>query len=266
MLKAAISVEADLASRIAIRYVCELGRHIDMTFSTLHALEPGEQGRAIATGWVRQTWQHAVVQDTMSQVTRLVRSERGGCRLLGNPIFLPPGQDRDDRITDHLASGRYDLFVEGILHGFEPAQFMERIDSRLYRHSPCPILLAKNVPPWSKGVLWVSDGRMTEQMMAAFLRIFPIQSMELALLTCHFDGNRAAAAGGSAPAGGVGPAVALFESEGGSLKSNSTAEGSPSAMAALVRDHFLIVSAVPPASSPLAQLLAKSPCSLLLLP
>jgi alkyl hydroperoxide reductase subunit AhpC len=57
MLKTAVAVEADLASRIAIRYACQLGRSIDMTISTIHALEPGEEGQAIATGWVRQTWE-----------------------------------------------------------------------------------------------------------------------------------------------------------------------------------------------------------------
>lgn len=263
MLNTVIAIDADLASRIAIRYVCQLGRSLDMTISTIHALEPGEEGQAIATGWVRQTWEGAVVREAEEQVIRLVKSEQTRCRPLESPLFLPPGRPRADRIAEQLRSNHFDLFVEGLLHRFERDQFLEKIGSRLYRESPCPILLAQNVPPWAKGVLWVSDGMMTEQMVESFLRIFPIQSVELKLLNCRFSKNPSAAVQGSSSPKEVGPALNLLES---SIKNISTVEGSPSSMAALVRDHSLIVSSLPRENSPMAELLSKSPCTLLFLP
>ena len=265
MLKTAISVEADLASRIAIRYVCQLGRSVDMTVSTIHALEPGEQGHSIATGWVRRTWEDAVVQEIVGQVTRLVKSEQAGCRILANPLFLPPNHNRDDRIARHLRSSQCDLFVEGILHRFEPDQFMAKIGSKLYRKLPCPILMVKNVTPLSKGVLWVSEGKIPERMVRAFLGMFPIQSIELELLICRLDKKPSAAAKKLSSTSGAESAASLIKSEGGSIKKISAMAGSPSSMAALVRDHFLIVSSVPPENSPMAALLSKSPCSLLFL-
>jgi hypothetical protein len=266
MLKTAVSVEADLASRIAIRYACQLGRSIDMTISTIHALEPGEEGQAIATGWVRQTWENAVAQETVSRVTRLVKSEQTGCRLLENPVFLPPEHSRDERIADFLRSNECSLLVEGILHRFEPDQFMAKLGSRLYRALPCPILLAKNLTPLSKGVLWVSEGKIPEQMAETFLGMFPIQSIELEFLICDFNQSPPAAVGDLSAAGEVEHAASLLESAGGSIKKISKVEGPPSSMATLVRDHFLIVSSVPSENSPMAELLSKSPCSLLFLP
>ncbi|MBU4278116.1 MAG: hypothetical protein KKC30_15355 [Proteobacteria bacterium] len=266
MLKTAIAVDADLASRIAIRCACQLGRSIDMSVGTIHALEPGEEGHAIATGWVRQTWEDAVVRESMDQVTRLVKSEQAGCRMLEPPLFLPPENDRGDRIARHLRSNHCNLFVEGFLHRYKPDLFMEKIGSRFYRTLPCPTLMAQNVPPMSKGVLWLSQGKVTEKMMETYLGIFPNQAIELELLICRFGKNPSAAAKDSSSASGVEPAVSFFESAGGTIKNISTVEGSPSSMAALVRDHFLIVSSVPPQNSLMAQLLSKSPCSLLFLP
>ncbi len=263
MLKTVIAIDADLASRIAIRYACQLGRSLDMTISTVHALEPGEEGNAIATGWVRRTWEGAVVREAKEQVIHLVRSEQTRCRPLESPLFLPPGRPRADRIAEQLRASHYDLFVEGLIHRFERDTFLEKIGSRLYRGSPCPILLAQNVPPWAKGVLWVSDGMMTEQMVERFLRIFPIQSVELKLLNCKFSKSPSATVQGSSSPNQVGPALSLLES---SLKNISTVEGSPSSMAALVRDHSLIVSSLPRKNSPMAELLSKSPCTLLFLP
>jgi nucleotide-binding universal stress UspA family protein len=257
MLKTAVSVEADLASRIAIRYACQLGRSIDMTISTIHALEPGEEGQAIATGWVRQTWENAVSQETASRVSRLVKSEQAGCRLLENPVFLPPVHSRDERITDFIRSNECGLLVEGILHRFEPDQFLAKFGSKLYRALPCPILLVKNLTPLSKGVLWVTEGKIPERMVETFLRIFPIQSIDLEFLICGFDQ--------SPPAAAVDKAASLLESAGGTIKKVSNVEGPPSSMATLVRDHFLIVSAMPSEKGPMAKLLSKSPCSLLFL-
>jgi nucleotide-binding universal stress UspA family protein len=258
MLKTAVAVEADLASRIAIRYACQLGRSIDMTISTIHALEPGEEGQAIATGWVRQTWENAVAQETASRVASLVKSEQAGCRLLENPVFLPPEHSRDERIADFLRSNECDLLVEGILHRFEPDQFMAKFGSRLYRALPCPILLAKNLTPLSKGVLWVTEGKVPEGMVETFLRIFPAQSIELEFLICGFEQSLSAEA--------VENAVSLLESAGVSIKKVSSVEGPASSMATLVRDHFLIIAPVPSENSPMAELLSKSPCSLLFLP
>ena len=186
--------------------------------------------------------------------------------MLAPPLFLPPERQRDDRIAQHLKSDHCDLFVEGILHRFEPDQFLEKIGSKLYRALPCPILMVKNLPPLSKGVLWVSEGKMPEMMMERFLRIFPAQSIELELLICRFGKNPPAASQGLSTTSGLESALSLYKSQDGSIKKISTVEGSPSSMAALVRDQFLIVSSVPSESSPMAELLSKSPCSLLFLP
>ncbi len=265
MRNTSIAVEADLASRIAIRYACQLGRSLEMNIGTIHALEPGEEGRSIATGWVRQTWENAVVQEKIEQVTQMVKSEQAGCRRLENPIFLPPGRHRDDRIAEHLRSNQSDLLVEGMLHRFEPDQFMQKVGSRLYRELPCPILLAKNVPPLSKGVLWVSEGKVPQPMAKAFWGLLPLPSIELQFLVCRFGRPPSEAAREIAPTSGIEDAVSLINSEGGSIKRISTVDGSPSSMAAMVRDHFLVVSSVPRANSPMAKLLSKSPCSLLFL-
>lgn len=259
MLKTAIAVDADLASRIAVRYACQMGRFLDLDISTLHAADPGEQGQAIATGWVRRKWEDAVVRDTMDQVVQLVKAEQAGCRILAPPLFLPPEQPRDERLARHLRSNRYGLFVEGLLHRFKPDHFMAKIGSRLYRNLPCPAMVAQNVPPPSKGVLWVSPGKIAPKSMENFLGIFPSRTIELSLLNCRF-GNKPVAPSD------IEAAVSLFESSGGAVTNISTVEGSPSSMAALVRDHFLIVSEVPPAKGPMAELLSKSPCSLLLIP
>jgi len=266
MLKTAIAVDSDLASRIAVRFACQLGQSLDMSMSTIHALEPGEEGQAIATGWVRRTWEDAVVRDSVDQVVRMVRAEQAGCRMLENPQFLPAEGDRDKRIAQHLRSSHFGLFVEGLLHRFKPDRFMDRISSRFYRALPCPALLAQNVPPLSKGVLWLAQGKIPAKAVDSFLEVFPAQSAEFTFLNCRFGQNSSGIRKDSSANGELEAAATLIKAAGGTIKEISTVEGSPSSMVALVRDHFLIVSSVPPANSPMARLLSRSPCSLLFLP
>jgi hypothetical protein len=266
MLKTVIAVEADLASRIAIRYVCLLGRSIDLAISTIHVLQTEDQGNGIGTGWVRRTWEDAVSQRIMNQVTQLVKSEQTGCRVLEKPLFLPLNHNRDEQIAEHMRYNRCDLFVEGVLHRFEPDYFMEKIGSGLYRELNFPILMVKNVIPLSKRALLVSEGEMPERAAETFLRMFPIPSVEMDLLVCRFDKESSLAAGGETSTSEIDPALSKFKSEDGSIKDISVVEGSPSSMAGLVRDHFLIVTSVPGKNSPMAELLSKSPCSMLFLP
>ncbi|MCB2190622.1 MAG: hypothetical protein KQI62_03605 [Deltaproteobacteria bacterium] len=266
MLKTAIAVDANLASRIAIRYACRLGRSLDMSIGTIHAPEPGEEGSAIATGWVRRTWEDAVVRDSMDQVVRMVRSEQAGCRMLEPPQFLPSEGDREDRIAQHLRSSHFGLFMEGLLHRFKPERFMDKIGSRLYRALPCPALVVQNVPSMSKGVLWLAQGKIPKETVEKFLAVFPVQSVELSLLNCRFGHKSSAAKKDSSTNSELEPAASLIQNAGGIIKEISTVQGSPSSMAALARDAFLIVSPVPPAKGPMARLLSRSPCSLLFLP
>ena len=155
MIKTLVSLETNLASRLALRYAYRLANVIDMELHTVYVKESASEGQSPGTGWVRKTWEDALLYSEQEEITRLIKSERALYPKLSPPKISIGSREKE--IYYELQSGLYGLFVEGALHTFNTSLFYRKIHSWFYQNSPCPIILVKNLVSLEK-ILIVLDG------------------------------------------------------------------------------------------------------------
>jgi len=184
MLKALLYLNADLASSIALRYACHLAYVMDMEITPFHVTSDRSESRTPGTGWVRRTWENGLIQQAREEITGLIQTEKMICPELKSPT-IRLGKPENELLSE--VSGRfYDLFIIGLLHTFSARQFHERIQSRFYRKSRCPILLVKNVIDLKRVAILVDPVRGGESEARTFNHLIGALPVEIDLLSCVF--------------------------------------------------------------------------------
>jgi hypothetical protein len=185
MLKTLVSLETNLASRLALKYACNLAKIIDMELYTFYVREPDSGGPPPGSGWVQKTWQDALVQSDQDEIVRLIKTQKASYPKLG-PLKISLGE-REKEIYYELQSGFFGLFIEGALHTFDVSPFSRRIHSWFYQNSPCPIILVKNLVDLQRVLIVLSQGVNYSKLTSTFLKIFKGLAVELDLVYYHFN-------------------------------------------------------------------------------
>ena len=188
MIKTLVSLETNLASRLALKYTCNLAKVIDMELYTVHVREPDSGEQPPGSGWVHKTWQDALLQSDQEEIARFIQTQRASYPELG-PLKISVG-DREKEIYYELQSGFYGLFVEGALHTFDASPFYRKIHSWFYQNSPCPILLVKNLVNLEKVLIVLGQGVNYTKLTSTFLKFFKGLPVELDLIYYHFNGDK----------------------------------------------------------------------------
>lgn len=267
MIKALISVDADLASSIALRYACQLANLTGMELQTIHVVEPEREGHTPGTGWVRRTWEDALLRSGETEITQLILAEKASCPTLGPPKMCIG--DRDQEILGELQRESYDLFVEGVLYSFSAAKFYSKIRSRLYQYIPCPVILVKNLASLQGGILLLGEEGDLEESVDPFSKILGQVEADLDLLYCRFakgkepllreESTRPGAEGGRAEQ--------MLTEKGWNVRKVRLAEGPPEKLAAFVRDYGLVVCSIQRQKGkkgPLVELLSRTASPILI--
>jgi hypothetical protein len=258
-LKALIAVKADLASSIAIRYACQLSELTGLKLQTLYVAKPDEQGQTPGTGWVKQTWEDAVTLRGRDTVAQLIQAEKAACPELGNPKMI--AGKRDMEILHELQVSDYDLFMEGILHAFEPAGFLKKIHSRLYRNLPCPVLMVKNLISLDKGILALGEDRDLPSCIAVFFKLFEGIQVDLDLICCRFDHT------GDTAGRGLRTAENMLAEKSRTPGSSRVVHAGSESLEQSIRDYGLVLSSLSrenTAENPIVDLLGRTPCPVLI--
>ncbi|WP_022664747.1 hypothetical protein [Desulfospira joergensenii] len=259
-----IEVQDDLASRIALRYACQLEKSIPFTMRAVHIPDLKEYGRAPGNGWVRNKWEDVVVDNSANKIAKMVRREFLYCYTDSDPLII--SGDRDQVIFKELSRGNYGFFIQGMLHSFEPDLFLEKLNSRLYRHLPCPALLVKNLAAPGSGTLIIGTPETMPLGLSWLSSLLNKMPGDLDILVCHFESSA------DEPLILENDADFLTELGTGISKPAQragrvrTVKGSPDGLTGFVRDYALVVSFVPEIRDPMARLLAMSPCPMLFCP
>jgi nucleotide-binding universal stress UspA family protein len=185
MLRTLVYLDADLASSIALRYACQLTQIINMQLHTVHVEEPDHDGHAPGTGWVRRTWENTMLKTGEFEIAQLIKAEKSSCPILSAPKMLVG--DRENEILREIQRESYDLFVEGSLHSFTTKKLYDKINSRLFRHIPCPVIVVKNLVPIEKIALIVRSEIESKGLVSLFLNIFKGAKLKLDLIYCEFQ-------------------------------------------------------------------------------
>ncbi|GMQ79750.1 MAG: hypothetical protein BMS9Abin03_184 [Thermodesulfobacteriota bacterium] len=185
MIRTLVYLDADLASSIALRYACQLTDVINMKIHTAHVEEPENDGYAPGTGWIRRTWENTMLKTGEFEIVQLIKAEKSSCPKLGAPKMLVG--DRENEILREIQRESYDLFVEGSLHSFTAKKLYDKINSMLYRHIPCPVIVVKNLVHIEKIALIVRSEIESKKLVSLFLKIFKSQRLKLDLIYCEFQ-------------------------------------------------------------------------------
>ena len=185
MINALVSVYPNLASVIAMNYACRLSHIIKMGIQPIFVKEPESGGSVPATGWVRNIWEDSLSNVEREAVDRLIEAERAHCNLLSRPQFVT--DNRDDGILSSLMRGGYDLFVEGCVSSFEQHELFERIDSKLYRNLPCPVLIARNLMELHKVLILFDDEVKAGKLLPSLISLFDGAHLRFDLLYCRLQ-------------------------------------------------------------------------------
>ena len=266
MIKTIVSLETNLASSIALRYACRLANLIEIELQTIHVMEPDSEGSPPGSGWVRKTWEGAMLTSEQTEVGRMVKAERASYPRLGPPKMSVG--DREKEILYELQSGFYDLFVEGALHTFNSAPFYSKIHSWFYRNTPCPIILVKNLVSLEKVLLVLSSEVNYAKLISKVLKFFKGVKVELDLIYCDFNRHEK-----SVRSKGEDPDTILRNAE-KILSENEmppvqcrVVQNSSDKAAELIQGYGLVASSIyrqTNKKSPLLELLSRTPYPLLL--
>ena len=274
MIKTLVSLDNNLASSIALKYACQLSNMIRMNLLPIHVESSDYERQPPGTGWVQQTWEKGLLETAKQEISRIVADEKPSCRSLG-ALKITVG-DREEVILQELTDGAYDLYIEGALYAFNPSSFYEKTRSKLYRETPCPIILVKNLVHLKKLVLLLEEMKSLS-LISKFLKIFEGAEVQNDLI--HFTFQK----GGQLKSkqGDEGDdkwdrkksddilraAETILERKGRSPKECYLIHDTPTNIADSLQDYGLVVSHTPQypsKKSPLVELLNRVPSAIFL--
>ncbi len=185
MIKGLIYLNADLASSIALRYVCQLANMKEMVIDSIHVEETAQDAHTPGTGWVRKTWEKGVKENAGQQILQLVNAEKRSCVCLSDPAIVVG--DHEAEIKSAIGLNAYDFFVEGLLQSFSSMNFKEKILSKLYKNIPCPVLLVKNLVDINKVAIIIDKKENAEAFIASFKKIISDTGLICDLVKCELS-------------------------------------------------------------------------------
>lgn len=259
-----IALQTDLASSIALRFMCQMEKFGKFNAQAVHVPDLDKDGHPPAVGWVHKIWEDEIVGKAREDIAKLIQKENIIPDKLLSPIVLLG--ERDQVIQSELHHKTYDIFMEGLLHSFEPDMFFIKLDSDFYQNLLCPILMVKNLVKLDRGVQVVGTPETISLLLPWFYKFWKDQPLKVELLICQFENqaenitilendNQLVS---EIENGGLGDRTAPY-----TIK---TAKGSAKMLASLVRDQALVMSFVPKRKDNMAHLLAMSPCPILFCP
>jgi len=257
MIKALLSLDENLASSIALRYACHQANLIPaMQLQAIHVEEPDNNKKHSAgSGWVRRTWEKGLEAAGADEVHRLLKTENVSCPFIGPPkVFVG---DRHNEILEELVVGGYDIYMEGDLNTSVVGNFNNLISSNLYRKSPCPVMIVKNLVTSNRVGLLCGDGVDHRKLITGFLRVFKESGLEIDLLYYKFQESDEVIFQDKEEAGSILTAAEkTLEAAGMHARRSQVISGSPERVGDYLRNYFLVASTFPSRKGPRLELLA----------
>jgi len=181
MINGALYLDEDLASHIALKFVDHLRRLVDdLRLQMIHVVRPDIKPQSVGYGWVRRTWENGVLENGMSTITRLLKTENVQFPSSGPPkVFMG---NKDKETLAELTNNIYDLFIEGDQSSSNTKDFHKRINSVLYKKAPCPILIVRNQVKNNRTVLLAEEGTNIRQLADKFGRLIHSDKLSVDLI------------------------------------------------------------------------------------
>jgi hypothetical protein len=290
MINGALYLDEDLASSIALKFVDRMRQSIsDLRLQMIHVMRPDIKPQSVGCGWVRRTWEKGVLEEGMSMINRMLKTENVQFPISGPPKVMMG--DRDKETLTELTTNAYDLFIEGNQNTSNVKDFHRLINSSLYKKAPCPILIARNEIKKNRTVLLAEEGTNIKRLAQQFGRLMHTSKLSIDLIYFKapkiIDWDRHMSAVAFAEAGEFETAREFIQKE-NSLQKNEAAtpafsdsetiaaldkikvndtrfmNGPPDKLAVLLQDYDLVASAFPSRKSTHLEALASTNASVML--
>jgi hypothetical protein len=181
MINGALYLDEDLASSIALKFVDHMRQLVsDLRLQMIHVMRPDIKPQSVGTGWVRRTWEKGVLEEGMSMITRMLKTENVHFPVSGPPKVMMG--DRDKETLAELTSNAYDLFIEGHQDISNVKDFRKLINSSLYTKAPCPILIARNQVKRNRTVILAEEGTNIQRLAEQFGKIIHTSKLSVDLI------------------------------------------------------------------------------------
>jgi len=273
MIRTLVSLNADLASDIVIRYSYRLSQFLDLNLQTIHVEEV--EGPSPGTGWVRNTLERGLLHTAKEEISELIKAAQPSYRTLEPPIIRVG--EREHELLNEIKNGSYDLFMEGILNSFNPVNFYKKMQSSVYSNASCPILQVRNLVAINKIALLLRDTTDPTSLISTFLKIFAKPEPEVDLIHFSFPESRRKGFKEEVPNSGssrhknadkkLEEARAILKKNGRDRKESWIIQDTPEKLNEFLIDYSLVVIQMPgkPAKkSPVTELLSHVPTAILL--
>lgn len=245
MKKALVSVNTNLGSSIALRYINHIANHLRPTLYAVHVVEPSHAGSEPGSGWVQKTWENALVETEREDLRRFLEMEQVALPLLRNPKILVG--DRTEQLLGELQDGPYDLFLEGVPPTSNPMDFFALLKSRLYRSMPCPSLIIKNLASSDRIALLTGDHLETGGLVSCLLENIDISGFELDIIDIGtLDQGPPIIKEGDLSDPGRNKLKSALDGEGVTPKALKQIQGSARDLTDMFREYGLVASVLPP--------------------
>jgi hypothetical protein len=290
MINGALYLDEDLASSIALKFVDHMRQLIyDLRLQMIHVMRPDIKPQSVGYGWVRRTWEKGVLEEGMSMISRMLKTENVHFPVSGPPKVMMG--DRDQETLAELTNNAYDLFIEGDHDISSVKDFRKLINSRLYAKAPCPILIARNQIKRNRSVLLAEEGTNIRRLAEQFGSLMKTSKLSVDLIYFKApkitDWDRHMAAAAFAEAGEFETAREVFQKENPSQKSEAARptfsdsetiaaldkikvndtrlmNGPADKLAVLLQDYDLVASTFPSRKSFHLEALASTDASVML--
>ncbi len=269
MTKGLIYLNADLASSIALRYVCQLAGIKEMVIDSMHVEETAQDTHTPGTGWVRKTWEKGVRENAGQKILQLVNAEKRSCINLSDPSIIVG--DRDSEIRAAIGLNAYDFLAEGLLQSFSSQHFKEKILSKLYHRISCPVILVKNLVEINKVAIIVDKKENNNCLKEPIQKIIKDTNLACDLVKCELNTDSAGVKINEAAEGqddDIDYAKSFIEKQTGiDIDKSVKIKGKPDDAAESLRDYGLVIVAVDKAISkkdPVLEMMSKITSALLI--
>ncbi len=183
MINGALYLDEDLSSSVALKFVDHMRQLIyDLRLQMIHVMRPDIKPQSVGCGWVRRTWEKGVLEEGMSMINRMLKTENVQFPISGPPKVMMG--DRDKETLAELTNNVYDLFIEGDKDISNVKDFRKLINSSLYVKAPCPILIARKQIKRNRTVLLAEEGTNIKRLAEQFGQL--IQTSKLSIDLIYF--------------------------------------------------------------------------------
>lgn len=170
MIKTFVSIEVDLPSSLAMRFVCQLGGSVNMEIQPAYVKESPSRQSAMGAGWARRTWEKEMIQQGKEEISELIGAEMDSCSVLREPRVVYG--DRESELFKLTHTEEFDLYVEGVHFSWTPHDICKRLHSRFYQNLPSPFILVRSPRKVNQVMLLCLDGVGTQTLDKLFQRIW----------------------------------------------------------------------------------------------